>query len=98
MDEKEIKKDMATTSKGIMQNNDSKYVRLFYMRFPKIQTASGQLNLNLNYFKNEICQPDDNPPVGIVLGARKETINSLPLATSFICPIEKSCNPNWTIF
>ena len=74
MDEKEIKKDMATTSKGIMQNNDSKYVRLFYMRFPKIQTASGQLNLNLNYFKNEICQPDDNPPVGIVLGARKDEL------------------------
>ena len=28
MNEKEIKKDMATTSKGIMQNNDSEYVRL----------------------------------------------------------------------
>lgn len=54
MNEKEIKKDMATTSEGIIQNNDSEYVRLFYMRFPKIQTASGQLNLNLNYFKNEI--------------------------------------------
>lgn len=26
----------------------------------------GQMNLYLNYFKNEICQPDDNPPVGIV--------------------------------
>ena len=49
--EKEIKKDLATISEGIIQNNDSKYVRLFYMRFPKIQTASGQLNLNLNYFK-----------------------------------------------
>ena len=131
MNEKEIKKDMATTSEGIIQNNDSEYVRLvsdisglwekakekaafavntelleanwqtgryivefeqggntkarygeqlltnlskdltrlrgkgysrsnlfnmrlFYVRFPKIQTASGQLNLNLNYFKNEI--------------------------------------------
>ena len=28
MNEKEIKKDMATTSKGIMQNNDSEYVKL----------------------------------------------------------------------
>ena len=28
MDEKEIKKDMATTSEGIIQNNDSEYVRL----------------------------------------------------------------------
>lgn len=28
MNKKEIKKDMATTSEGIMQNNDSEYVRL----------------------------------------------------------------------
>ena len=28
MDEKEIKKDLTTPSKGIMQNNDSEYVRL----------------------------------------------------------------------
>ena len=32
----------------------------------------GQMNLYLNYFKNEVCQPDDNPPIGIVLGARKK--------------------------
>ena len=43
MDEKEIKKDLTTLSKGIIQNNDSEYVRLFYVRFPKIQTVSGQL-------------------------------------------------------
>jgi predicted nuclease of restriction endonuclease-like (RecB) superfamily len=34
----------------------------------------GQMNLYLNYFKNEICQADDNPPVGIVLGARKDEL------------------------
>ncbi|MBQ8713543.1 MAG: DUF1016 family protein [Prevotella sp.] len=34
----------------------------------------GQMNLYLNYFKNEVCQPDDNPPIGIVLGARKDEI------------------------
>ena len=28
MNEKEIKKDLATTSEGIIQNNDSEYVRL----------------------------------------------------------------------
>ena len=39
----EIKKDLTTLSKGIIQNNDSEYVRLFYVRFPKIQTASGLL-------------------------------------------------------
>ena len=30
------------------------------------------MNLYLNYFQAEICQPDDNPPIGIVLGARKD--------------------------
>ena len=34
----------------------------------------GQMNLYLNYFKTEICQPDDNPPVGIVLGARRDEL------------------------
>ena len=34
----------------------------------------GQMNLYLNYFKNEICQPDDNPPIGFVLGAKKDEL------------------------
>ncbi|MBR5069672.1 MAG: DUF1016 family protein [Bacteroidales bacterium] len=34
----------------------------------------GQMNLYLNYFKNEICQPDDYPPIGIVLGAKKDEL------------------------
>lgn len=34
----------------------------------------GQMNLYLNYFKKEVCQPDDNPPIGIVLGASKNDI------------------------
>lgn len=34
----------------------------------------GQMNLYLNYFKEELCQPDDNPPIGIVLGARKDEL------------------------
>lgn len=34
----------------------------------------GQMNLYLNYFKTEICQPDDNPPIGIVLGAKKDEL------------------------
>ena len=32
------------------------------------------MNLYLNYFKTEICRPDDNPPIGIVLGAKKDEI------------------------
>lgn len=34
----------------------------------------GQMNLYLNYFKAEVCQPDDNAPIGIVLGARKDEL------------------------
>lgn len=34
----------------------------------------GQMNLYLNYFKNEVCPPDDNPPIGIVLGAKKDEL------------------------
>lgn len=34
----------------------------------------GQMNLYLNYFKNEVCAEDDNPPIGIVLGSRKDEL------------------------
>ena len=34
----------------------------------------GQMNLYLNYFKHEVCQPDDNLPIGIVLGAKKDEV------------------------
>lgn len=29
----------------------------------------GQMNFYLNYFRNEVCNEDDNEPIGIVLGA-----------------------------
>jgi predicted nuclease of restriction endonuclease-like (RecB) superfamily len=32
----------------------------------------GQLNTYLNFFKDEITEPDDNPPVGILLVAEKD--------------------------
>ena len=34
----------------------------------------GQMNFYINYFRHEICQPDDNPPVGLVIGARKDDL------------------------
>ena len=34
----------------------------------------GQMNLYLSYFQKEICQPDDNPPIGILLGAKKDEL------------------------
>lgn len=32
------------------------------------------MNLYLNYFQTEICQPDENPPIGIVIRARKDEL------------------------
>ncbi len=32
----------------------------------------GQLNTYLNYYKDEICEPDDRQPVGILLVAEKD--------------------------
>ncbi len=32
----------------------------------------GQLNTYLNYFKEEMCEDNDNPPVGILLVAEKD--------------------------
>ena len=34
----------------------------------------GQMNLYLNYFKNEVCTPGDSAPIGIVLGAYKDEV------------------------
>lgn len=34
----------------------------------------GQMNLYLNYFKTEINNENDNPPIGIILGAEKNNI------------------------
>ncbi|HET7360946.1 MAG TPA: PDDEXK nuclease domain-containing protein, partial [Salinimicrobium sp.] len=37
-------------------------------------TDIGQMNLYLNYFSKEMNLQDDNPPIGIVLGAQKDHI------------------------
>ena len=34
----------------------------------------GQVNMYLNYFKSEEGTPSDNPPIGIVLGAKKDDL------------------------
>jgi len=33
----------------------------------------GQMNFYLNYFKNEISEPNDNPPIGLILCANKNS-------------------------
>ena len=34
----------------------------------------GQMNFYLNYFRHEVCVPEDNPPIGIVLGTSKNDL------------------------
>ena len=58
-------------------------MRLLYLKYPKSQTLSdqltwshyvGQMNAYLNYFKSEVSADNDSPPIGIVLGAKKDNI------------------------
>ncbi|MBQ8135637.1 MAG: DUF1016 family protein [Clostridia bacterium] len=37
-------------------------------------SAVGQLNMYLNFYKNEVNDPDDNPPIGIILCTDKDNI------------------------
>lgn len=51
---------------------------------------ASQLNLYLNYFKAEVMQPDDNPPVGILLCTEKgDTL--VKYATAGLDPINRKC-------
>lgn len=50
------------------------YVLIDLKRSEIMHKDIGQMNLYINYFKKEICQPDDNPPIGIVLGAKKDEL------------------------
>ena len=38
--------------------------------------AAGQLNMYLNYYKNEVNDDDDNPPIGIILCTEKDAITT----------------------
>lgn len=38
--------------------------------------AAGQINMYLNYYANEVNDPDDNPPIGIILCTDKDSITA----------------------
>jgi len=44
----------------------------FYFEARQKRILIGQLNTYLNFFKEEISSPDDNPPAGILLVAEKD--------------------------
>ena len=38
--------------------------------------AAGQINMYLNYYTSEVNDPDDNPPIGIILCTEKDSITA----------------------
>ncbi len=38
--------------------------------------AAGQINMYLNYYAAEVNDPDDNPPIGIILCTEKDGITA----------------------
>ena len=38
--------------------------------------AAGQINMYLNYYVSEVNDPDDNPPIGIILYTEKDSITA----------------------
>lgn len=38
--------------------------------------AAGQINMYLNYYAGEVNDPDDNPPIGIILCTEKDSITA----------------------
>ena len=38
--------------------------------------AAGQINMYLNYYAAEVNDPDDNPPIGIILCTDKDSITA----------------------
>ena len=64
---------------------------------------ASQLNLYLNYYKHEVMQADDNPPIGLLLctdygettvryATEGLSQNSLSANTAFSCPQKKKCD------
>ena len=77
----------AGTQQRVILNNTHYYVDMvFYnkilrayvlveLKTTKLNTeAAGQLNAYLNYYAAEINDPDDNPPIGIILCTDKNSV------------------------
>ena len=40
----------------------------------KLTPAAGQINMYLNYYAAEVNDPEDNPPIGIILCTDKDSV------------------------
>lgn len=59
----------------VFYNKILKSYILIELKTRKLQISdAGQLNTYLNYYKTEINEPEDNPPIGIILCAEKDEI------------------------
>ena len=77
------------TQQRVTINNTHYYVDMvFYNKFLRAYVlielkttkltpeAAGQINLYLNYYASEVNDPDDNPPIGIILCTEKDSITA----------------------
>ena len=77
------------TQQRVTLNNTHYYVdRVFYNKILRAYVlielkttkltpeAAGQINMYLNYYASEVNDPDDNPPIGIILCTEKDSITA----------------------
>jgi hypothetical protein len=77
------------TQQRVTLNNTHYYVDMVFYNKPlrayvliELKTtklmpeAVGQLNMYLNYYKAEVNEPDDNPPIGIILCTDKTSVEA----------------------
>ena len=77
------------TQQRVMINNTHYYVDMvFYNKILRAYVlielkttkltpeAAGQINMYLNYYASEVNDPDDNPPIGIILCTEKDSITA----------------------
>ena len=65
---------MSKDKKGVLEISKQGVVLIDLKRGEIEHYDVGQMNMYLNFFKKEVCAQDDNPPIGIVLGACKDQL------------------------
>ena len=68
---------LALAEKGIEIAEPADLIRDPYVfEFKLTPEAAGQINLYLNYYTSEVNDPDDNPPIGIILCTEKDSVTA----------------------
>ncbi len=62
---------------GIPENKPLRAYVLIELKTVKLlPEAVGQINMYLNYYAAEVNDPDDNPPIGIILCTDKDSVGA----------------------